>query len=196
VGTPFVWSFVDNAGTASLSVIGSTGQSAANTANIVNDISPYTYNITDVTIGGRLEPAPSTVDNGWDGDVAEVLVYNTALSAASCASVESYLTNKWFVAAAPGLAGALSAPFTVQPPGAEPPQQSILGMTVNAGSLLTLNYAATPGFSYCLETTTNLSSPSWTIIAGSTTNATATVITFVIPGAGGDVQRYYRTASP
>lgn len=197
VGTPFVWSFVDNAGTASLSVIQSTGQSAASTANIVNGISPYKYNVTDVTIGGRLEPAPSTVDNGWDGDVAEVLVYNTALSAAQCASVESYLTNKWFAPTPPGLGSALSAAFTVQSPGAEPPQQRILGVTVNAGvSSVMLNYAATPGFSYCLETTTNLSSASWTIVAGSATNATGNVITFVIPAAGRDVQRYYRTASP
>ena len=51
-------------------------------ANIVNGISPYAYGITDVTVGGRLEPDPTTVDNGWDGDVAEVLVYNSALSVA------------------------------------------------------------------------------------------------------------------
>jgi uncharacterized repeat protein (TIGR02543 family) len=196
VGTPFVWSFVDNAGTATLSVIQSTGLSAANAANIVNGISPYTYDITDVTVGGRLEPAPSTVDNGWDGDVAEVLVYNTALSSTSCAIVESYLTNKWFAAALPSLGSALSAPFTVQSPGAEPPRQSILGVTVNANASVTLNYAATPGFSYCLETTTNLSSPSWTIVAGSVTNATGNEITFVIPAAGGAVQRFYRTVSP
>ena len=196
VGAPFVWSFVDNAGTASLSVIQSTGQSATSTANIVNGISPYTYNISDVTIGGRLEPAPSTVDNGWDGDMAEVLVYNTALNTTQSASVETYLTNKWFAPTPPSLAGAISAPFAVQSPGTEPPQQSILGLTVNADTSVTLNYAATSGFSYCLETTTNLSSPTWTIVPGSTTNATGNVITFVIPAASGDIQRYYRTASP
>jgi hypothetical protein len=135
------------------------------------------------------------VDNGWDGDVAEVLVYNTALDPANCGSVENYLANKWFAPATPSLGRALSAPFTVQPTGAEPPRQSILGVTVNAGTSVTLNYATTPGFSYCLETTTNLYSPSWTIVAGSTTNATGNVITFVSPGGGG-VQRYYRTVSP
>lgn len=196
VGTPFIWSFVDNAGTASLSLIASNGQSAANTASIANGINPYMYDINDVTVGGRLEPAPSTVDNGWDGDVAEVLVYNTALSAANSASVESYLTNKWFTPAVPFLSSALSAPFTVQPTGAAPPQQSILGVTVNASGSVTVNYAATPGYSYCLETTTNLTSASWTIVAGSITNTTGNVVTFVIPPASGAGQHYYRTASP
>jgi hypothetical protein len=54
------------------------------------------------------------VDNGWDGEVAEVLVYNTALSAADRASVETYLTNKWFVSgAALSVSNAVSAPFDV-----------------------------------------------------------------------------------
>ncbi len=115
LNTPFVLSFVDNAGTAILRLTDATGSSRSNSANIVNGISPYKYNITDVTIGGRLEPSPSTIDNGWDGDVAEVLVYNTALSAVDRSSVEMYLSNKWFASsAALSVSNAISAPFTVQ----------------------------------------------------------------------------------
>ena len=88
--------------------------SAATRANIVNGINPYTYGITDVTVGGRLEPDPTTVDNGWDGDIAEVLVYNAALSVADRTSVENYLTAKWL---APGggfsISNAVSATFIV-----------------------------------------------------------------------------------
>jgi hypothetical protein len=114
--TPFVLSFVDNAGAATLRILEAGGAVRNNSANIVNGISPYKYNITDVTIGGRLEPSPGTIDNGWEGDVAEVLVYNSALSATESAAVETYLSNKWFVAAAgETLASALSTPFSVVP---------------------------------------------------------------------------------
>jgi hypothetical protein len=72
--TAFQLTFVDNAGAATLYLNQSGGLVSSNSANIVNGISPYKYGITDVTVGGRLEPDPATVDNGWDGDVAEVLV--------------------------------------------------------------------------------------------------------------------------
>ncbi|MCX7004940.1 MAG: hypothetical protein NTV22_16925 [bacterium] len=114
--TPFLLTFVDNAGAATLQLVETSGAVRNNSASIVNGISPYTYGITDVTIGGRLEPSPATIDNGWEGDVAEVLVYNSALGAADRAAVETYLTNKWFVAsAASSVSAAVSAPFNVLP---------------------------------------------------------------------------------
>ena len=123
LNTAFVLTYTDNAGAASLRLTEFSGISRSNTANIVNGISPYKYNITDVAVGGRLEPSP-TVDNGWDGDVAEVLVYNSALSAAARASVEAYLTNKWFVSSvALSVSNAVSAPFNVT-------SSSTLGVTV------------------------------------------------------------------
>jgi hypothetical protein len=115
VGTPFLLNFVDDAGTASLFLTLSSGVVRSNGASIVNGISPYKYAITDTAVGARLEPSPSTLDNGWDGDVAEVLAYNSALSAADRALVTGYLTNKWFTPnSALNLAAALSNPFIVQ----------------------------------------------------------------------------------
>jgi hypothetical protein len=79
---------------------------------------------------------------------------------------------------------------------AVPPAQSILGVALTGGSLVSLTYATTPGYSYHVEAATNLPAVAWTPVAGSTTNATANAVTFTDtnPPAGG--QGYYRTASP
>jgi len=195
--TAFELSYVDNAGTANLYLTPMSGLASSNSANIVNGISPYKYSITDVTVGGRLEPDPGTVDNGWDGDVAEVLVYNSALSDADRTSVERYLTNKWFTLNSGfSISNALSVPFTVTPTGGGPPRQNILSILINADGSVTLTYTATPGFAYHVEARTNLVSGSWTSLAGSETNATGTAANFTDSTPMGGAQRYYRTVSP
>jgi hypothetical protein len=199
LGTPFVMTYVDNAGAASLRIVEPSGAARSNTANIVNGISPYNYNITDVTVGGRLEPSPA-VDNGWDGDIAEVLVYNSALSAADRAAVEAYLTNKWFAAgAAFTVSNALSAAFNVQSSTNNVPDLTgaIQSVTMDGSGMFSLSYATMSGFSYHVETTTNLLAPTvWTPIPGSTTNATGGIILFIDPTTTGETQRFYRIRSP
>jgi hypothetical protein len=196
VGTPFVLNFEDNAGTASLSVISPAGLVSSNGASIVNGISPYTYNITDVTVGGRLEPDPGTVDNGWDGDVAEVLVFNAALSLSDCSTVQAYLTNKWFAPNGGLSLSGLSQPFTVQPPGSPPPAQSFQGINLHAGQSVTLTYATTPGAQYHLVSTTNLQAGPWVPVPGSVTNAAGSSVTFADTNGPGLVPCFYRTVSP
>jgi hypothetical protein len=151
-----------------------------------------------VTVGGRLEPSP-TVDNGWDGDIAEVLVYNSALSSGDRAAVETYLTNKWFASSvAVTTSNALSAPFNVQSSTNNMPLQpdSILSITMDGNGSVGVSYATVSGSTYHVETTTDLVSSAWQTIPGSTTNATGNIIIFIDPNAATDPQRFYRIASP
>jgi len=76
------------------------------------------------------------------------------------------------------------------------PALAILGISVNADSSVTLLYATTPGFAYHVEVTTTLAPPSWTTLAGSSTNATGSSVTFTDTSAPGNTQLFYRAGSP
>src|SRR5439155_25209398 len=72
----------------------------------------------------------------------------------------------------------------------------VQGISLSSNSSVTLTYAAVPGFSYHVETATNLSSATWQMIPGSATNATQSSVTFTDPSPPSGRERYYRIASP
>jgi hypothetical protein len=64
------------------------------------------------------------------------------------------------------------------------------------GTNLVLTYAATPGYTYRIESAPIPTPVSWAMVPGSTTNATTNVVTFSFQVVPGESQRFYRTASP
>ncbi|HEX4645134.1 MAG TPA: glycosyl hydrolase family 28-related protein, partial [Verrucomicrobiae bacterium] len=77
-----------------------------------------------------------------------------------------------------------------------PPRLPITGISVNQTNGVSLTFATQPGFSYHVETTTNLVPPAWTPMPGSNTNATGNSATFNDTNALTNTQRFYRTVSP
>ena len=70
------------------------------------------WHMLDVVAAGPVTVGTLTSDRGydwrtWEGDMAEILIYNVALSPTDVASVENYLTQKWLTA--PVVAGTPAA---------------------------------------------------------------------------------------
>jgi len=152
------------------------------------------FNIVASTVGGGMQNE-TTINNPYAGSIAEVLVYGRALSADDRASVENYLTNKWFSPGVPfSLAGAVSEPFAVEAAPIALPK-NITGVAVGPESV-TVTCAATPGFAYHLETTTNLASGTWERVPGAATNAGGDSVVFTDPQPPGGSPRFYRSVSP
>jgi hypothetical protein len=52
------------------------------------------FNVNRFVLGGR-QTGCTTVEAGWSGHIAELLLYNTSLNATSQAIIEGYLSQKW-----------------------------------------------------------------------------------------------------
>lgn len=77
-----------------------------------------------------------------------------------------------------------------------PPIHSITELSANVSNGVSLTYDTEPGFSYHVETTTNLASTTWAALSGSTNNAGGASATFTDTNPNTGAQRYYRAASP
>lgn len=77
-----------------------------------------------------------------------------------------------------------------------PPTHSITELSADTGSGVLLTYDTQPGFSYHVETTTDLAQSSWSALPGSMINATGTSATFTDTNPQMEARRFYRTVSP
>lgn len=109
-----VFEYVAN-GTGSNSIwLATAGNTTQGTGPFLGNISTN-FNIVASSVGGGMVNG-ATINNPFAGSIAEVLVYNSALSTADRTSVANYLTNKWLTASDGfGLNSALSTAFDVQP---------------------------------------------------------------------------------
>jgi hypothetical protein len=84
---------------------------------------------------------------------------------------------------------------TALPASGGPPRQNITAI-MSSAVLVTITYDTTPTFSYHLESTTSLTSQSWSLVPGSATNSvTGTTVTFSYAFPG-NIKTFYRSVSP
>jgi hypothetical protein len=136
-----------------LALVGSTTQGAG---PLLGNVSTN-LNIVASTVGGGMING-TTINNPFAGSIAEVLVYNSALSSVDRASVASYLTNKWLAANAGfSLNSALSAPFDVQSPISITVQSNPSGLSFTVDGTTFTNshvFSWAPGSNHTIATTT------------------------------------------
>ena len=150
------------------------------------------FNILASSVGGGLGAGGTSVNNPFAGSIAEVLVYDSALSDFDRTTVETYLRSKWIAPYA--LTTTASSAFNVGGP--IPPAQPISGTSLSVSNGFSLTFGTTPGYYYHVEVTTNLMPPNWMLVAGSSNNASSNSVTFTDTNRYGGQQRFYHTVSP
>jgi autotransporter-associated beta strand protein len=110
------------------------------------------FNVSKLGLGCRVDGGEAdSASNPWPGDIAEVLIYNSALSAANRAQVENYLRRKWLFV--PGANDNILPRSTSVSVGNDAtldvsgvPQQAVSALTLSAGSTVKVMVnAATSG---------------------------------------------------
>ena len=138
---------------------------------------------------------PDGFSGDWSGAIPSASATNVTVVFAPEAAT-NYSGSLTVTSDATGGANTLSVSGTgVLWTNSVPPAQSIVAVTVNEDTSVTLTYAVTPGFGYHLESATQLAPANWTTVIGSATNPIGTKVSFTdhTPGLA---QLYYRTSSP
>jgi hypothetical protein len=185
-GVQYLWSSWSDSG--AISHIVAPASSTIYTANFTTQ-----YFLTmNAGAGGSVSPA-----SGWNSSSAVVGISATASN--------GYTFGGWAGSGSGSYSGSnnstsvtMNGPITETASFAQTNAQAlaILAITVNPNSTVTLIYATTPGFAYHVESTTNLTPASWTVLPGSATNATSSSVTFTDTSAPGNPQLFYRVGSP
>lgn len=186
-GTQHVWSAWSDGGAISHSVTASVA-----TTNTATFSRQFQLNM-NATPGGSLAPSSLWTNSGTTLPITAAASNGFAFSGWVGSGNGAYSgTNN---PASVTMNGPISetASFTQLP--TNPPAQLISGIRLVDGAVKIVS-ASTAGYSYRLESATNLAPARWTEVPGSLTNASGNMVSFTDtnPQAGPSV--YYRTASP
>jgi hypothetical protein len=186
-GVQYVWSTWSDGG--AISHVVAPTSSTNYTANFATQY----YLTMNAGLGGSVSPA-----SGWNNSNAVVGI--SATTSEGCAF------SGWAGSGDGSYSGSnSSASVTMDGPITEtasfgiieaPPVLAILSIVVNPDSTVTIVYAATPGYAYHVESTTNLVPPGWTVLANSITIATSSSVSFTDTNAPGNPQLFYHVVSP
>lgn len=122
-------------------------------------------NVTQMSLGGRIGDATSGADQSpgdFAGEIGQVLIFNTALSATDVATIESYLSGKWLGT------GAIATGSNGLP--------SATPLQIASGGTLDLN-----GFNQLVASLSDSGTPGGTV----TNSAASTVAVLAVATAGG-----------
>lgn len=150
-------------------------------------------NAGNATLTVNFVTQPVGFTGGWSGTIPPGGATNVTVAFAPLAAI-AYTGN--LVVVSDATSGTNEFGVSGIGVNAPPSAQSIVAITVVAGTGVTITYNTTPGYAYHLETATNLHSPVWQLIEGSTTNASGSQISFTDTNSPDANLRIYRTSSP
>jgi len=182
-GTQFIWSAWSD---------GSSVTHIVNPAISTNYNAVFTaqYYLTMSTgLGGSISPVSLWTNSGAVVMISATPSNGYAFSDWTGAGNESYSGSSNSAAVVMNGAVAENATYL-------PPAQSITGFSVSASNGISVTFGTEPGFSYHVEETTNLASPSWAVLSGSVTSAASNSVTFSDTNSIPGPLRFYRTVSP
>ena len=182
-GTRYLWTSWSDGGAISHSVSPTSG------TNLTANFTTQYYLTLNAGTGGSVSPVGIWTNSGL------------ALSIAATPS-NAFSFRNWNGTGSGSYSGSSNpATITLNGPIAEnavflPPTHSITGLSADVSNGVLLTYDTEPGFSYHVETTTNLAQPTWAALSGSTINATGTSTTFTDTNPYTGEDRFYRAVSP
>ena len=182
-GTQYVWNSWSDSGVISHLV------SPTLSTNFTVNYTPQYHLTLNAGLGGSVSPASMWTNSGLSLSI-------------SAAPSNGFAFNGWNGTGNGSYSGGNNPTvITLNGPVIEnavflPPAHSITGLSVNVSNGVLLTYDTQSGFSYHIETTTNLVPPAWAALSASKTNVVGNSATFTDTNPFTGAQRFYRTVSP
>jgi glucosylceramidase len=151
-----------------------------------------TNTVSGALASGHIGAAFDTSGSFYEGDLAEIAVYNRALSDAERTSVENYFEDKWL----PGYSRtAVSGVFTVQAAGSQTNNvvNQISGIQLFSGSNVAITVLSTTGETYQLQYSGSMQPANWIDVGGAVvSNSVGNILTLTNFGGASQTQGFYR----